>query len=146
LNPANQLTSFDPGNVPGGLFWTVAIPRDSARVELGAGAASMQLNNLATKDFHDLVNDLQHGPSVPATVSFDVHWSGLTESVTVRDATNRFVEMLRQSTETGAATLEWSASEANLSFASDPAATSVSAFAAVGRERNGAFFHSGGDS
>jgi hypothetical protein len=146
VSPANQLTSIDPGNVPGGLFWTVAIPRDSVQIDLGAGAASMEVTDLATKDFHTLVNDLMHGPSVPATVSFDVQWSGLTEKVTVRDATNRFIEMLRQSTEAGAATIEWSASEANLSFVSDPAATSVSLFAAVGRERNGAFFHPGASS
>jgi hypothetical protein len=61
----------------------------------------------------------------------------------VRDATGGFAGDFWVSSTSGATTLQWSASEPGFSFVSDPAATSSSYFAALGRERNGAFFPQG---
>ena len=103
----------------------------------GAGRASVIASGLETKDFHDTVNDLQHGPSVPATTSFDVQWSGRKGQVKVRNADQGF---RGQFVETSA-TMEWSAvSEAGFEFVSDPATTSHTVFARLGQEKNGVFF------
>ena len=56
--------------------------------------------------------------------------------VNVRDAANGFAG---EFAETGAA-VSFSATEAGFRFTSAPAATSTSAFAEVGHERNGTFF------
>ena len=131
------MASIDPGNVPGGLFWTIPIPSTSVEIHLGAGDASLKIDDLATKDFGTVVNDLHHGPSVPATVSFDVHWSGKGSQSQLRNAAQgfrgEFVETLQ-------ATVAWSAQESGFTFVSDPAETSHTEFAELGREHNGVFF------
>lgn len=96
----------------------------------------MHLSDVDTLDFHDIVNDLLHGPAVPATVSFDVRWKGTGDHFRLRDEANGFVGKFVEST----ATIEWSAEEADFTFVSDPASASTSEFAAVGHERNGVFF------
>jgi len=103
----------------------------------GAGRASIIASGLETKDFHDTVNDLLHGPSVPAIASFDVQWSGRKGQFKVRNAAQGF---RGQFVETSA-TMEWSAvSEAGFEFVSDPAETSTTVFARLGQEKNGVFF------
>lgn len=86
-------------------------------------------------------------PSVPATASFHVQWQMLSvtgkKQIKVRDATQGFAGKFWQSTATGAATLEWSGTEAGFTFVSNPAATSTSYYAIFGHERNGAFFPQG---
>ena len=97
----------------------------------------MKVDDLATRDFGNIVNDLQHGPSVPATASFDVQWSGKGSQFQLRDAANgfrgEFVETLQ-------ATIAWSAQESGFTFVSDPPETSQAVFAELGREHNGVFF------
>jgi hypothetical protein len=145
LNSA-ELTSIDPGNVPGGVFWTVPIPPDSVDVNPGRGTARYELHNFATVDFHDFVNDaMLHGPSTPTTLSFTVEWGGsITGRKNLKDATNGFAgEYVFDS-----ATMVWTANEPNrppvwggpAMYVSDPASTSKSDFAMVGHERNGVFF------
>jgi len=129
------------------VFWTVPIPDDSVQVNPGKGTAIYQVNNLATLDFHDFVNDsLFHGASTPTTLSFTIEWGGpITERRNVKDTTNGFAgEFVFNS-----ATMVWSANEPNrpavwggpAMYVSDPANTSHSDFAMVGIERNGSFFH-----
>ena len=96
----------------------------------------MDMSDLETRDFHDLVNTLHRGPSVPADVSFLIRWSGVTARVKVRDDTNQFVGRFIEDT----ATVSWSAKQKDFKFVSDPASTSTSLFAEIGRERNGVFF------
>lgn len=107
-------------------------------IDLDAGTASYRLSDIQTLDFHDIVNDLMHGASVPATVSFNVEWSGLTDHVTTTD-NSTFVEELLQST-TGGVSVDWSGSEATQSFVTDPTSAQTVFFAAIGTERNGVFF------
>jgi hypothetical protein len=104
---------------------------------LGAGDASLKVDDLATKDFGNLINDLHHGSSVPATVSFDVEWTRKGSPTQLRNSAQgfrgEFVETLQ-------ATIAWSAQEAAFTFVSDPAETSQIGFGELGREHNGVFF------
>jgi hypothetical protein len=92
----------------------------------------MHVADLEVEDYHDVVNALQDGPSIDATVSFDVSWSGVNERVKIRNSETDFAgEFIRNS-----ATAVWSASESGFSFESDPGG----GFGTIGHERNGSFF------
>jgi len=60
----------------------------------------------------------------------------VNERVKTRDKTNRFVCTFIEDT----ATMAWSARRNDFKFVSDPANTSTTIFAEIGRERNGVFF------
>src|SRR4029079_15644153 len=90
---------MNPGITPSGLFWTTAIPAGSVSVNPGKGRASLQVSNIVVTDYGDYVNALCGGgpPPVPATVSFDVQWSGVAERVNVVNPADGFVaELVRQ--------------------------------------------------
>jgi hypothetical protein len=91
--------------------------------------------NFAVQDDHDVRNALLRGPAVPATVSFDIRWTG-TGRNRLRDAALGFDLLYRDAT----ATIEWSARQAGFEFVSDPASTSTNFFSIIGVERNGVFF------
>jgi hypothetical protein len=120
------------------VFWTVRIEPDAVRVHLGEGTASLRLEDARVFDDHNFQNSIVGGgqPPVPATVSFDVRWSGVTRRVNVRDRTNGFAGAFIENT----ASIEWSAREAGFAFTSDPARTSTSVYGVIGHERNGVFF------
>lgn len=131
-----QITSIDPGNVPNGLFWTVPIPSSSVSIDVGAATAEYTLSNVHTLDFGTFQNDLEHGPSVPAAISFNVKWSGKKKKFQLRDAATGF---RGEFVNTGA-TIECSVVEAAQSFVSDAASTSSIVSAVIGEEHNGVFF------
>jgi hypothetical protein len=86
------------------------------------------------EDYGNVVNALMDGPSVEASVTFDVNWSGVSERVKIRNSDTDFAgEFIRND-----ATLTWSASETGFSFQTDSALSSN--FATIGHERNGLFF------
>jgi hypothetical protein len=91
------------------------------------------------RDFTKIPNSLAGGPSVPATVSFDVHWSGVRRLDNIHDKTNGFAGQFIENM----ATIEWSATEEGFAFDSDPAETSTNVFSLIGHERNGVFFPQG---
>ena len=131
----SQVHDFNPGiDDDSGLFWTAPIDRDSVHAHVGHGTASLHVADLDVEDYHDVVNALQDGPSVEATVSFDIDWSGRDELVKIQNFTNDFAGEYVRNT----ATLVWSARESGFSFQSDSLA---SGFAEIGHERNGRFFH-----
>jgi hypothetical protein len=137
-NFSTQVHDFDPGinPYPDGLFWTVATPA-VGRVELGTGRAHMSAANVALEDYFDIPNALfrfEVPPSVPATCSFDINWTGPVSSrgpVTTPGSEGQLVMT--------AATMTWSASNAlGFSFVSNPSGT-TSVFAQLGHVRNGVF-------
>jgi hypothetical protein len=129
----SQVHDFNPGITENGVFWTAAIDRGSVKVNLGKGSASLHVADLDVEDYGNVVNALQDGPSVEASVSFDVSWSGVDERVKIRNKDSGFAgEYIHNY-----ATLSWSASESGFSFTSDPL---DSDFAEIGHERNGVFF------
>jgi hypothetical protein len=149
-NNTHQLHDFNPGfgapvNAAGDrTFWTVAIPAaDVQFVNPGAGKAELKVTDLVLEDYGSVGNALKDGPSVPATASFDVVWTGdVTRHVNVtrQDSANAFAGEFAETR----ATVSWSASEAGFTFTSAPAATSKSVFAQTGHERNGSFLPSAG--
>ena len=139
---------FDPGidPYPGGLFWTVPLQSDrqdegrgSVRVDLDDGKARMTAN-LHVRDFFTIPNALfrvQKPASVPATVSFDIHWLGpATGPTAVTSPAGSSGRLLMSPV-----TMRWSAQNAlGFSFKSNPAGT-TSFFGQLGRVRNGIFSH-----
>jgi hypothetical protein len=130
----SQVHDFNPGIQDSGLFWTAPIDRGSVSAHEGHGSASLHVADLDVEDYHDVVNALVDGPSVEATVGFDVEWSGRDELVRIQNFTNDFAGEYVRNT----ATLVWSAHESGFSFQADSLA---SGFAEIGHERNGRFFH-----
>ncbi|MGH2496649.1 MAG: hypothetical protein ACRDIV_18265 [Ktedonobacteraceae bacterium] len=96
----------------------------------------MSLSDTEVRDFFTIPNALMHGKSLPADVSFRMHWQGVKSRVHLHDPVNHFDARLIED----AATIQWSAREKDFLFVSDPEATSTTVFAAIGRERNGVFF------
>jgi hypothetical protein len=132
---------FDPGifPYPDGLFWTVPIASDAVSVQFGAGRAHYAVSHMSMPDFFDIPNAIfrfEDPVSVPAVVSFDIDWSGpVTDRMHVEDPDEGFEGqfVLNQ------ATMTWSAeSDDGFRFVSDPSPT-TSAFAMLGKERNGVF-------
>jgi hypothetical protein len=135
--PANQIHDFNPGFSSQGVFWTVAVPDSSVQVNPLAGTAELKVTGLAIEDYGKLSNALADGPSVEATVSFDVVWSRpVTQRLNVSDPTHTFAGEYA----VNQASLAWSASESGFTFTSSPASTTTSLFAETGHERNGIFF------
>jgi hypothetical protein len=93
-------------------------------------------NPTRLEDYHDIVNALLDGPSVEATVSFDIHWLGATDRFELRDAAKRFAGQYVHTP----ATIAWAATESGIQFVSDPADTSVNELSLIGHEHNGVFF------
>ena len=129
------------------MFWTVPLQSDSedeghdgVSVDLGDGKARMRAKNLGVMDFFNIPNALFHvqsPASVRATVSFDVRWRGpVTGSSAVTSPPGSSGQLLMNT-----ATMKWSAENAQgFSFKSDPSGT-TSAFAQLGRVRNGILSH-----
>ena len=129
------------------MFWTVPLQSDcedegheGVSVDLGDGKARMRAKNLGVMDFFNIPNALFHvqsPASVRATVSFDVRWRGpVTGSSAVTSPPGSSGQLLMNT-----ATMKWSAENAQgFSFKSDPSGT-TSAFAQLGRVRNGIFSH-----
>jgi hypothetical protein len=109
------------------------VNEDALEVELDDGTASLELRRQEIEDYHDVVNALQDGPEVPATVSFKVEWGGAASSFNASDSTFVFKGLKTE------AMIAWSAEEAGFSFSSDPAHTSTANFAILGHERSGVF-------
>ena len=133
---ANQLHNFAPPIPTSGLFWTTPIPAASARVDLDTAAASFSLRNLSVPDWGNQRYGTTGGPHVPATVSFLVRWNGVLSRARTRNEAQRFVGDYIQTM----ATIIWSARGKTFEFDSDPAHTSKSSAAVMGRHRNGVFF------
>jgi hypothetical protein len=140
-NFTTQIHDFDPGihPYPDGLFWTIQIPKNSVEVHLGAGTASLRVDDLALTDFFDIPNALSNGAlkgSSPATVSFDIHWSGVIERRQVRNADLHVAGLFL----TTGASIRWTGTNAQgFTFTSDAAGQTVVS-AQIGHERNGVFF------
>lgn len=96
----------------------------------------MRVSDLDLEDYHDLVNALVDGPSIPAVASFHIEWTRSGDQHRFHDPVHRWdANVLFNS-----AHVEWSAETAAARYVSDPAAPQVSLFAEVGHERNGVFF------
>jgi hypothetical protein len=137
---------------PTDVFWAAHIPQGSAHVDLGAGTASLHVKNLYLYDAFTVANSIQ-GVNRPVNQvkgifnSLDMEWSGIIK----RDTANQSVNKMRGSFAENTATIAVVATTPitivtalsnghGFRFVSDPASTSVSNFAQIGREQNGVFY------
>jgi hypothetical protein len=112
------------------------LPDDSVQVNPGKGLAIYQANDLQIEDYGTIENAFNGLEGAPATVSFEVRWSGVDQRLNLKDRDARFGgEFVR-----GSAQMAWSATVGDFLFESAPLGTSSSDFASVGTERNGVFF------
>jgi hypothetical protein len=119
-----------------GLFWTIAVPSETLVADLAAGTATYRATDLRCRDSGVVANGIVGGPSLSATVSWDMRWSGVTGRSTVKDETNRF----RLDAVETKCVIDWSAEgPGEFSFKADPNSSNA-VYALVGRERNGVFF------
>jgi hypothetical protein len=124
------------------LFWTLPLA-SPVETNLSAGRAHMSARHLTVTDFHDIPNALfrfENPVSSDASCSVDIHWSGpITSSAPVTTPGSSGTLFLNK------ATLTWSARNATgFRFESNPSPT-TSAFAQLGRIRNGIFNESDDD-
>jgi hypothetical protein len=137
--PGNtQINDINPGinPYPAGLFWTIPLPPQSVVANPGAGSAVYRATNIEIRDFVDFNESLSGQPGDPATVSFEVRWSGVDQRVRIHDEDTEFAgEFVR-----GKAQMRWAAVVGNYQFRSEPLSTSSSDFAEIGTMRNGTFF------
>jgi hypothetical protein len=131
-----QIHDFNPGITESGLFWTIAVPNNSISVDFAAGKASFHVSDLDVEDYHDVVNALNDGPSLDASVSWDIQWNHPMGRTKIRDTQNNFAGDFVQNV----ARIAWSGSTAAATFVSDPAGTSNNKFSLLAHERNGVFF------
>jgi hypothetical protein len=125
--------------------------RDSMEIDFEEGVASLRLLDVSVMDAHDLYNNLTNGhgfPSlgippvapVPAKVSFDINWRGITESAKVVNPMQTF---RGQFVKTGA-TIDWSAESFGstpFAFQSEVPNPARNLYSIIGHEQNGIFFH-----
>jgi len=117
-------------------------------IHLGEGMASLRVRDVPVTDAHDLYNNLTNGHGfpplgvapvapVPAMVSFDIEWRGITDSAKVVNVMQNFRGHF---VKTGA-TIDWSAESANFAFQSESPNPARNLYSVIGHEQNGAFFH-----
>ncbi len=148
-NVPQQIHDYSPGIAPNGLFWVIAASREVAQIDLESARASLRMSDVPVMDAHDVANALTNGqglPSlgippiapVPATVSFDIEWSGaIAEAQVENDMENFRGHFIK----TGA-TVQWSASDptTGFEFVSEAPNPARNLYSVVGHERNGVFF------
>lgn len=117
-------------------------------IDFEGGVASIRMRDVSVTDAHDLYNNLTNGNGypplsvppvapVPAMVSFDIKWSGITDSAKVVNVMQNFRGRFVR---TGA-TIDWSAESANFAFQSESPNPARDLYSVIGHEQNGAFFH-----
>lgn len=128
------------------MVWVTPVPEDAIDVDLQHGEASLRARHLCVFDSFTIPNALtaNHPEGFAKAVihSLRLEWSGVQREIAdFTNVANRFAGTFVET----AATIRVSVSTFNqtgttFTFVSDPANTTVSLFAQIGRERNGEFF------
>ena len=135
------------------VFWVTPIPEGSVDVDLDAGSASLQVENLCVYDAFTVPNSIM-GVNRPVNQvkgiidRLDIEWSGVSRRLSANEPVNQmqgnFVENNRATIAVTATTPKTAVTSLSnghgFRFVSDPASTSVSHFAEIGEEWNGVFF------
>lgn len=130
----NQVHDFNPGIRTSGLFWTTDI--NPAAANFNGPRASLAVNDQPMSDYFTLENALTGAiPPVPGVVSYSIEWHAEGRPVRVRNSDLPMEATFAR----GTAATEWRGRAGDWEFVTDPADTSVTAFAEYGRERNGVF-------
>jgi hypothetical protein len=96
----------------------------------------MDVRNLASRDYGDLINAITLGPFLPGVVSFRVEWTSSGDQRQFRDEVSGF----DANVVLNSAQAWWRGETAEALYVADAISTSASLFAEVGHERNGVYF------
>ena len=146
--------SYDPGVSENDVMWTTEIPEGSVDFDFGDAEASLHLTNVLVFDAFTVPNSLDtHHPlgKVHAVInSLRMTWRGTTFRRSHSDCVDAFrgeyiedsatIEVIATTPRGAATACPPRAARNGFRFVSDPANTSVSHFAQIGREHNGIFF------
>jgi len=146
--------SYDPGVSENDVMWTTEIPESSIDFDLREEEASLHLKNVLVFDAFTVPNSLDtHHPmgKVHAVInSLRMEWRGTTFRRSHSDCVDAFrgdyfedratIEVIATTPPGPATACPPRAARNGFRFVSDPANTSVSHFAQIGREHNGIFF------
>jgi len=139
--------SYDPGVSPSGVFWTAPVDADGIQVDLSGSEALLRAHHICLFDNFTVPNAITpNHPSGTSRAIFDsleLRWRGFQRRVSgFSNAANKFAGDFVET----AATIRVTARTIDVhgyttfTFVSGPASTTISHFAQIGRERNGAFF------
>ena len=146
--------SYDPGVSESDVFWTTEILESSVTFSMRREEASLTLRNVRVFDVFTVANSLDPHhpiPKVNAVINrMRINWSDTTarrSHVNCVDAfrgeffeDNATIEVVVTTPPGAASACPPRAARHGFRFVSDPAETTVSHFAQIGRERNGVFF------
>ena len=146
--------SYDPGVSESDVLWTTEIPDGSVDFDFNEQEAVLHVRNVLVFDAFTVPNSLNTfhplGKVNSVINSLRIEWRGTTARRTHRDCTDAFrgeffedvatIEVVATTPEGVARNCPGTAARHGFRFESDPAHTSVSHFAQIGRERNGVFF------
>jgi hypothetical protein len=135
-------------------MWTTEIPEASVEFDLREEVASLHLKNVLVFDAFTVPNslDTRHpmGKVHAVINSLRMEWRGTTFRRSHEDCIDAFrgeyfedratIEVIATTRPTPARACSRTAARNGFRFVSDPAETSVSHFAQIGREHNGLFF------
>jgi hypothetical protein len=135
-------------------MWNAAIPLGAVDVDLDEEEATLHVKNVVVFDGFTVPNSLNtfhpmgHVNSV--INSLRLRWKGMKDVKSVRDCEDGFrgrfiedsatIEVTATTPPTPARVCPPTPARNGFQFVSDPAETTVSHFAQIGREQNGAFF------
>ncbi len=108
------------------------VASDSLQVDIDNTAVLARVTEAKVDDYHDVANSLRQGARVPATLSYEIRWSGVTGGDEIRNTEQRFAISFAEVN----ATMTWRAETEQFTLVSG---SSKSKFAAIGHERNGMF-------
>jgi hypothetical protein len=135
-----QLHDFNPGIEANGLFWTDEIDPGSVAVHPGKGSAVMDVRDLPSRDYHDLVNAITGGPFLAGVVSFRVEWTSSSDRHHFHDPGTVPGTAFDANVVLNSAQAWWRGETSEALYVADDISTSASLFAEVGHERNGVYF------
>ena len=144
--------SYDPGNSPALLFWTIAIPEDSVEVDLNAATAILNLENVC-EVFDAFTVPNSNDPLHPLGLvsglirSLRIRWSGFTKLWTFNNGKTfrgSFIQNVGAPIEVTVSTPATQppftpSPQDGFDFTSDPK-TTVTNWAQIGQEANGALY------
>ena len=135
-------------------MWSAAIPPGSVDVDLDAETATLEAKNIVVFDGFTIPNSLNTfhpmGHVNAVINSLRLKWKGTKDVKSVRDCEDAFrgrfledsatIEVTATTPPTSARSCPPTPARNGFRFVSDPADTTISHFAQIGRERNGVFF------
>ena len=138
--------SYDPGISQTLVVWVAAVSNGSAHVDLDRGEASFRARNIGVLDAFTVENSLTPartlGNPVAAQIdSLEIKWSGIFRRVAFSSSAEKFAGNYVENAVTIEVTMTTLGSTGHgFRFVSNPASTTLSHFAQIGRERNGKFY------